>query len=109
MSKTFKELGVSPKLIKGLEELGIHTPTRIQEEAIPFLMESNGDLIAQQAPQRLPRNPAGGQEQQTRLDKCSNALDLGVTVVVLVISRAVGPADGVAVHCRIIKRGYLYG
>ncbi len=45
--KTFKELGVSPNLIKGIEELGIHTPTRIQEEAIPFLMESNGDLIAQ--------------------------------------------------------------
>ncbi|MEO5714999.1 MAG: DEAD/DEAH box helicase [Luteolibacter sp.] len=47
MSKTFKELGVSPKLIKGLEELGIHTPTRIQEEAIPYLMEHNGDFIAQ--------------------------------------------------------------
>ncbi len=47
MSKTFKELGVSPKLILGLEELGIHTPTRIQEEAIPFLMENGGDLIAQ--------------------------------------------------------------
>jgi ATP-dependent RNA helicase DeaD len=45
--KTFKELGVSPNLIKGLEELGIRNPTRIQEEAIPWLMEHNGDFIAQ--------------------------------------------------------------
>lgn len=45
--KTFKELGVSPNLIKGIEELGILTPTRIQTEAIPFLMENGGDLIAQ--------------------------------------------------------------
>ena len=52
------------------------------------------DLIAQQAPQRLPGNPAGGDKQQTRLDKCCNALDLGVAVMVLVIGRAVGPADG---------------
>jgi ATP-dependent RNA helicase DeaD len=44
---TFKELGVSPQLIKGLEELGIRHPTRIQEEAIPILMESNGDFIGQ--------------------------------------------------------------
>ena len=45
--KTFKELGVSPNLIKGIEELGILKPTRIQEEAIPFLLENGGDLIAQ--------------------------------------------------------------
>lgn len=45
--KTFKDLGVSPSLIKGLEELGIHHPTRIQEEAIPILMESNSDFIGQ--------------------------------------------------------------
>lgn len=45
--KTFKDLGVSSSLIKGLEELGIRHPTRIQEEAIPILMESNGDFIGQ--------------------------------------------------------------
>jgi ATP-dependent RNA helicase DeaD len=45
--KTFKELGVSPQLIQGLEDLGIHTPTRIQQEAIPILHQSGGDLIAQ--------------------------------------------------------------
>ncbi len=44
---TFKDLGVPPDLIKGLEELGILTPTEIQGLAIPFLMVNGGDLIAQ--------------------------------------------------------------
>jgi ATP-dependent RNA helicase DeaD len=44
---TFKDLGVPPDLIKGLEELGILTPTEIQGRAIPFLMVNGGDLIAQ--------------------------------------------------------------
>jgi ATP-dependent RNA helicase DeaD len=45
--KTFSELGVAPNLIKGLLELGIETPTRVQEESIPFLLENGGDFIAQ--------------------------------------------------------------
>jgi len=45
--KTFQELGVAPNLIKGLLELGIETPTRVQEESIPFLLENGGDFIAQ--------------------------------------------------------------
>ncbi len=45
--KTFPELGVAADLILGLNELGIITPTEIQEKAIPFLLEDGGDLIAQ--------------------------------------------------------------
>lgn len=44
---TFQQLGVSPALIQGLDELGISTPTEIQTKAIPFLLENGGDLIAQ--------------------------------------------------------------
>lgn len=44
---TFQELGIPADLIRGLEELGIITPTEVQEKAIPFLMENGGDLIAQ--------------------------------------------------------------
>lgn len=44
---TFTDLGVPPDLIKGLEELGIITPTEIQKRAIPYLMENGGDFIAQ--------------------------------------------------------------
>jgi ATP-dependent RNA helicase DeaD len=44
---SFKELGVSEKLIKGLEELNIKVPTKIQEAVIPYLLNNPGDLVAQ--------------------------------------------------------------
>lgn len=44
---TFSELGVAPDLCQGLTELGIITPTSIQKQAIPFLLEKDADLIAQ--------------------------------------------------------------
>lgn len=42
---TFLELGVRKDFIKGLKELGIKTPTEIQEIAIPILLHSKTDLI----------------------------------------------------------------
>ncbi len=44
---TFAHLGVSEDIIKGLKELGIHSPTKIQEEAIPILSSKNIDFIGQ--------------------------------------------------------------
>ncbi len=44
---TFKELGVSEDIIKGLQEMGIRTPTKIQEAAIPVLMEGGVDFVGQ--------------------------------------------------------------
>lgn len=43
--KTFKELGLNAQIQKSLEELGYVEATPIQEEAIPFVLESNQDLI----------------------------------------------------------------
>ncbi len=43
----FVELGVSKEIEKGLNELGIHKPTKIQEAAIPVLSEQNVDFIGQ--------------------------------------------------------------
>ena len=45
--KTFKELGVSANIIKGLNDLKITTPTEIQTEVIPLLMNANMDLVGQ--------------------------------------------------------------
>ncbi|MBL3658168.1 DEAD/DEAH box helicase [Fulvivirga sediminis] len=44
---TFKELGVNPKLVKGLEELRIITPSQIQNEVIPVLLSGDTDLVGQ--------------------------------------------------------------
>ncbi|MCX8238099.1 MAG: DEAD/DEAH box helicase [Akkermansiaceae bacterium] len=43
----FKSLGIPADLIQGLEELGIHKPTPVQKESIPYLMEKGFDFVAQ--------------------------------------------------------------
>ncbi len=43
----FNEMGLSPEIQQAVEELGFETPTPIQEKAIPFLLESNNDMLAQ--------------------------------------------------------------
>jgi ATP-dependent RNA helicase DeaD len=45
--KNFKELGVSKNLIKGLNDLNIITPTEIQNNVIPILLNTNTDLVGQ--------------------------------------------------------------
>lgn len=43
----FTDLGLSKKLVKGINELGIETPSKIQQEGIPFILNHNVDLVAQ--------------------------------------------------------------
>ncbi len=45
--KTFQELGVDASFVKGITELKIITPTKIQEDVIPLLLTTNIDLVAQ--------------------------------------------------------------
>jgi ATP-dependent RNA helicase DeaD len=47
MSHPFHTLGVPHAMIRGIEELGIVTPTPVQEQVIPFLIQNTSDLIAQ--------------------------------------------------------------
>lgn len=44
---TFIELGVHKSLVKGITEMGIVTPTEIQEKSIPFLLSKGTDFIGQ--------------------------------------------------------------
>lgn len=44
---TFKDLGVSDKIVDALREMGIKTPTKIQEAAIPILSEGTSDFVGQ--------------------------------------------------------------
>ena len=45
--QSFKELGLSPEIIKGIEELGFVYPTQIQEEIIPLVFETKNDVVGQ--------------------------------------------------------------
>jgi len=42
---TFIDLGIGKDYVKSLKELGIKTPTKIQEEVIPILLNNTTDLI----------------------------------------------------------------
>jgi ATP-dependent RNA helicase DeaD len=42
---TFRDLGISDNLLRGLSDLGILSPTEIQEKAIPILLKNEQDFI----------------------------------------------------------------
>jgi ATP-dependent RNA helicase DeaD len=70
---SFQELGIPGDLIQGLDELGIVTPTEIQQQAIPFLMENGGDLVAQ-AQTGTGKTAAFGLPLLTKIDPKSKAI-----------------------------------
>ena len=43
---TFSEIGLNKNLQKAIADLGFETPTPIQQESIPYLLENETDLIA---------------------------------------------------------------
>ncbi len=43
--KTFEDLGVDPRLLKAIEELGFEHPMPIQEMVIPHLLSKEGDVV----------------------------------------------------------------
>ena len=42
---TFSELGIREEYIKSIKEIGISTPSEIQEKAIPILLNTKTDFI----------------------------------------------------------------
>ncbi len=42
---TFNELGLSPNVLKGIQELGFTNPTPIQEKIIPLIFNSSQDIV----------------------------------------------------------------
>jgi ATP-dependent RNA helicase DeaD len=42
---TFEELGLDGAVLKALAELGFETPTPIQEQAVPALLNQQRDLV----------------------------------------------------------------
>ena len=42
---TFEELGLKNELLSAVSDLGFETPTKIQQEAIPYLLEEESDLV----------------------------------------------------------------
>lgn len=43
---TFEELGVDPRLLKAIKEMGFEAPMPVQEKVIPHLLSQDGDVVA---------------------------------------------------------------
>ena len=45
MTRSFEDLGVEPRLLKAIGEMGFELPMPIQEMVIPHLLEKEGDVV----------------------------------------------------------------
>ena len=45
MSKQFSDLGISALVLKAITEMGIVTPTEVQQKTIPLLLANNTDIV----------------------------------------------------------------
>ncbi len=45
MKKSFNDLGISVPILKAIEELGFDTPTEVQSEAIPFILNQQDVMV----------------------------------------------------------------
>lgn len=87
----FSKLGVPEELVRGLDALGITTPTTIQERAIPFLIREGGDFVAQ-AQTGTGKTAAFGLPLLTKIDPA----DARVQALVLAPTRELAKQIGKA-------------
>ncbi len=87
--KTFRELGVREDLIRGLEELGIRSPTPIQSGAIPVLLGGEADFIAQ-AQTGTGKTAAFGVPLLMRLDPASRGIQALVIAPTRELAKQIG-------------------
>jgi ATP-dependent RNA helicase DeaD len=43
---TFESLGLSPEILRAIEDLGFKSPSEVQEQTIPILLEESTDMVA---------------------------------------------------------------
>jgi len=69
---TFKELGLSSEVLKALSDLGFESPTEIQQQAVPQLLEGHHDFIGL-AQTGTGKTAAFGLPLLERIDTSNNA------------------------------------
>ena len=89
MKSLFSQLGVPEDLVRGLEALGITTPTSIQQSAIPYLIMDGGDLVAQ-AQTGTGKTAAFGLPLLTKINPASPALQGLVLSPTRVLAKQIG-------------------
>ncbi|MEJ6581598.1 MAG: DEAD/DEAH box helicase [Akkermansiaceae bacterium] len=87
----FKSLGIPDDLIKGLDELGIHNPTPIQAQVIPYLMERGFDLVGQ-AQTGTGKTAAFGLPLLTKIDPSKRAIQAIILAPTRELAKQIGKA-----------------
>lgn len=88
---SFSKLGVPEDLVRGLEALGITTPTPIQTNAIPFLIREGGDFVAQ-AQTGTGKTAAFGLPLLTKIDPADPRVQALVLAPTRELARQIGKA-----------------
>jgi ATP-dependent RNA helicase DeaD len=87
----FSKLGVPEDLVRGLDALGISTPTSIQASAIPFLIRDGGDLVAQ-AQTGTGKTAAFGLPLLTKIDPANPKIQALVLSPTRELAKQIGKA-----------------
>ncbi|MDD5199389.1 MAG: DEAD/DEAH box helicase [Terrimicrobiaceae bacterium] len=87
----FSKLDVPEDLVRGLDALGISTPTSIQASAIPFLIRDGGDLVAQ-AQTGTGKTAAFGLPLLTKIDPANPKLQALVLSPTRELAKQIGKA-----------------
>lgn len=87
----FSKLGVPEDLVRGLDALGISTPTPIQTSAIPYLIKIGGDLVAQ-AQTGTGKTAAFGLPLLAKIDPASPKLQALVLSPTRELAKQIGKA-----------------
>jgi ATP-dependent RNA helicase DeaD len=106
---SFKETGLGPDVLRGIEALGFVQPTPIQEQTIPMLLGSNQDLIAL-AQTGTGKTAAFGLPVIDGIDPSLNA----VQAIVLCPTRELcmqiaNDLNNFAKHCKKVNIAAVYG
>jgi ATP-dependent RNA helicase DeaD len=87
----FSKLGVPKDLVLGLDALGITSPTPIQQNAIPFLLQDGGDFVAQ-AQTGTGKTAAFGLPLLTKIDPANPKIQALVLSPTRELARQIGKA-----------------
>ena len=107
-TKTFRELGVSEEILRALEKKGVGLPTKVQEEAIPPLLQWR-DVIAK-APTGTGKTFAFGIPMIEHIDPSSE--DLQALILAPTRELAIQIADelnGLLIYYKDIRVTVVYG
>jgi len=87
----FSKLSVPEDLVRGLDALGISTPTSIQASAIPFLIKDGGDFVAQ-AQTGTGKTAAFGLPLLTKIDPANPKVQALVLAPTRELAKQIGKA-----------------